>query len=84
MNVLNIFTEAYKERVLQKTNQGAYARMTEFDEVAHGIVGKYGKIPNLLRIRADFENTLAQKSNWGCRMVLREFDYIISKNSADS
>lgn len=79
MNVLNIFTEAYKERVLQKTNQGVKARMSEFGAIVADITAIHGAIPDIARIRAYFFKCLSTKPNWGCRQVIEVLDYTVSQ-----
>lgn len=78
MNVLEQFIAAFKARVILKANQGRKARMSEFDAIVADIEMIYGSIPNIAKIRAYFFKCLAKKTNWGCRMVIREFDYSIA------
>ena len=79
MEILNKFIEAFKAKVILKTNQGTKARMQELDEVAANITASHGAIPDIAKIRAYFFKCLSGKTNWGCRHVIREFDRAISK-----
>lgn len=74
MSTFNLFVEAFKAKVILKANQGAAARIAEFDAITHDIEMVHGAIPDIGRIRAYFIVGLSQTPNWGCRKVIKVFD----------
>jgi hypothetical protein len=79
MNTFDLFVEAFKARVVLKSNQGKAARVAEFDAVVSEVTGEHGVIPDIARIRAYFVKCLSDKPNWGCRKVIETFDYTVTQ-----
>ncbi|CED61885.1 Putative uncharacterized protein [Moritella viscosa] len=83
MSTFNLFVEAFKAKVILKANQGAAARISEFEAIAHDIEMVYGAIPNIAKIRAHFIVGLSSKPNWGCRKVIQVFDSTVATVRGD-
>ncbi|EDM69289.1 hypothetical protein PE36_07372 [Moritella sp. PE36] len=83
MSTFNLFVEAFKSRVVLKANQGKNSRVAEFDAVVSDIEMVHGAIPDICKIRAYFTVCISSKPNWGCRKVIEEFDYAVTKIRGD-
>ena len=79
MNIFDLFVEAFKAKVVLKSNQGKAARLAEFDVVVSEVTSEHGVIPDIARIRAYFVKCLSHRPNWGCRKVIEAFDYTVSQ-----
>lgn len=79
MSTFDLFVEAFKAKVVLKSNQGTAARVAEFDAVVDSITNEHGVIPDIARIRAYFVKCLSHKTGWGCRHVIKEFDYTVAQ-----
>jgi len=83
MSTFNLFVEAFKAKVILKTNQGRVARVSEFDAIVNDIELVHGAIPDIGKIRAYFIVCISSKPNWGCRKVIEEFDNTVAKVRGD-
>jgi len=79
MSTFDLFVEAFKAKVILKSNQGTAARVAEFDAVVDSITNEHGVIPDIARIRAYFVKSLSHQPNWGCRKVIEVFDYTVTQ-----
>ena len=53
MSTFDLFVEAFKAKVVLKSNHGTAARIAEFDTVVREVTSEHGVIPDSARIRGD-------------------------------